>query len=74
MQLVGGQGQHAFPVPLRGIAALPALFAELLECEVQVFNRVFSLSGECFWAAGRLGGSGFANREYAHGTRLPLMT
>ena len=74
MQLIGGQGQDAFSVSLCGIAAFPALPAELFECEVQVFNRVFSLSGECFWAAGRLGGSGFACREYAHGTRLPLMT
>ena len=42
MQFVGRKGQYPFPVPLRGIAALPALFAELFECEVQVFNRVFS--------------------------------
>ena len=74
MQFVGNQREGTFSIALCGIAAFFAVPAQLFQCEVQVFNRVFSLSGECFWATGRLGGSGFACREYAHGTRLPLMT
>ena len=42
MQLIGRLGQYPLPVPLRGIAAFPAVPAQLLQFVVQTFNRVFS--------------------------------
>ena len=47
-QLICDQGQDPLSIPLRGIAAFAAVPADLFELVVQVFNRVFSLSGECF--------------------------
>ena len=44
MELVGHQGQHALAFDLGGIAAFPALAAELFELVVQVSHRVLS-----FW-------------------------
>ena len=38
MQLVGDECQHAFSVPLRGIAAFPAVPAQLFQSVVQFFH------------------------------------
>ena len=42
MQLIRSQGQNPLSVPLRGIAAFPAVPAQLLQFVVQSSNRVFS--------------------------------
>ena len=42
MQLVGRPGQDPLSIPLCGIAAFPAVPAQLFQFVVQVFNRVFS--------------------------------
>ena len=74
VQFVGDQRQHAFPVALRGVAALPAVSAELFQLVIKISHgsslSVFFLFGECFSAPESLG-SQVRLREYAHGTRLP---
>ena len=72
MQLIRSQGQDAFSIPLRGIASLFALFAELFELMVQVTHVfLFPVSVSEHPSTGMLR---FRYREQGSWDTTPIMT